>query len=93
MSRLLQINEIVGQPVAKKSKAANLSQQEVADRTNLNTEGIGPIQRGVKPLRLSSLLKLATLFRCGIDKLLSESSTGLTGQAQCMTSIQLVFPK
>lgn len=49
MSRLLQINKIVGQPVTKKSKAADLSQQEVAGRTNLNTEGIGPIQRGVTP--------------------------------------------
>lgn len=87
MSRQVQINKLVGRLVAKKREAVSLTQEDVAERLNLNTESYGRIERGVTPLTVSRLVKLATLFQCGIDELVLETSTGLTGQAQYIANM------
>lgn len=87
MSRQVQINKIVGRLVAKKREAVPLTQEDVAAHINLSTEGYGRIERGVTPLTVSRLVKLATLFQCGIDELVLETSTGLTGQAQYIANM------
>lgn len=82
MSRQLQLNQIVGRLVAKKREAAGFKQDEVAERINLGLEGYARIERGITPLTVSRLVKLADIFGCSITELVIETSTGLSAQAQ-----------
>lgn len=82
MSRQAQLRKIVGQCIAKKREAAGLTQEAVAERISMSTEGYARYERGETPPSLVTLGRLATIFECGIDDLVVEASTGLTAQAQ-----------
>jgi transcriptional regulator with XRE-family HTH domain len=82
MSRQAQLSQIVGKLVAKKREAAGLTQEDVGERINLSVEGYARIERGITPLSVSRLVKLADIFGCSITELVIETSTGLTAQAQ-----------
>ncbi|MHC3434946.1 helix-turn-helix domain-containing protein [Delftia lacustris] len=87
MSRQVQLNKIVGRCIAKKREAAGMSQEEVADKLHMSTEGYARYERGETPASLMKLSKLATLYGCGLDELVVETSTGLTAQAQHIANL------
>lgn len=87
MSRQYQLNKIIGRCIAKKRHEAGLTQEDVAEALNLSTEGYGRYERGETPASLLRLSKLATLFGCGLDELVVETSTGLTAQAQHIANL------
>lgn len=87
MSRQVQLNKIVGQRIAQRREAAGLVQQDVADRINLGLEGYARIERGITPLTVSRLVKLADILGCSIAELVVETSTGLSAQAQHIANL------
>ena len=87
MSRQVQLNKIVGRCIAKKREQAGLTQETVADLIHMSTEGYARYERGETPASLMRLSKLATIFKCGIDELVVETSTGLTAQAQHIANL------
>ncbi|WP_028211603.1 helix-turn-helix domain-containing protein [Paraburkholderia mimosarum] len=87
MSRQLQLNKIVGTLVAKKRDAAGLTQEDVAERINLGLEAYARIERGITPLTVSRLVKLADIFCCSITELVIETSTGISAQAEHIANL------
>ncbi|OPK50400.1 hypothetical protein B5G54_03765, partial [Ralstonia solanacearum] len=87
MSRQVQLNKIVGRLIAKKREALNLTQEEMAHRMNLGTEGYARLERGITPVTVSRLVKLADIFQCGVAELVVETSTGITAQAQHIANL------
>lgn len=87
MSRQVQLNKIVGRLIAKKREALNLTQEEIAHRMNLGTEGYARLERGITPVTVSRLVKLADIFQCGVAELVVETSTGITAQAQHIANL------
>lgn len=53
----------------------------------MSTEGYARYERGETPVSLLKLNDLATIFKCGIDELVVEASTGLTAQAQHIANL------
>lgn len=64
-----------------------MRQEDVAERINLGLEGYARIERGITPLTVSRLVKLAEIFGCSITELVIEASTGLTAQAQHIANL------
>lgn len=87
MSRQLQLRKIVGQCIARKREAVGMTQEAVAERMYMSTEGYARYERGETPPSLVKLGRLATIFQCGIDELVVETSTGLTAQAQHIANL------
>ena len=82
MSRQVHLHKIVGRCIAKRRHATGMSQETVAGLMQMSTEGYARYERGDTPVSLLKLNDLATIFKCGIDELVVEASTGLTAQAQ-----------
>lgn len=87
MSRQVQLHKIVGRCIAKKRDAAGMSQEHVAELLHMSTEGYARYERGETPASLLKLNRLATIFQCGIDELIVETSAGLTAQAQRIANL------
>ena len=64
----------VGQTIAKKRDMADLTQGEVATRLDIGEEAVSRMERGTAAPDVFRLHELATLFKCGIDELVVESS-------------------
>lgn len=64
-----------------------MTQEAVAERMYMSTEGYARYERGETPPSLVKLGRLATIFQCGIDELVVETSTGLTAQAQHIANL------
>lgn len=82
MSRQLDIRKIIGRCIAKKRDQAGLTQEEVAHRLNMSTEGYARYERGTAAVDLPKLAKIAAIFKCGLDELVVETSNGVSAQAQ-----------
>lgn len=82
MSRQLDIRKIIGRCIAKKRDQVGLTQEEVAHRLHMSTEGYARYERGTTAIELLKLAKIATIFGCGLDELVVETSNGVSAQAQ-----------
>lgn len=87
MSRQEQLSKIVGRLIAKKREQRGMTQEAVANKIALSTEGYARIERGITPLTVPRLARLAVIFQCGVDELVIEASTGLTAQAQHIANL------
>ncbi|RAS10891.1 DNA-binding XRE family transcriptional regulator [Microvirgula sp. AG722] len=64
----------VGKSIARHRQAANLTQDEVAERLGIGNEAVSRIERGIVMPTVARLVELAQIFRCETADLLSESS-------------------
>ena len=87
MSCQVQLHKIGGRRIAKKRDAAGMSQEHVAALMHMSIEGYARYECGETPASLLKLNRLATIFQCGIDELIVETSTGLTAQAQRIANL------
>lgn len=73
--------EKIGQCIAKRRLAANLTQDQVAEKLGIGYEAISRMERGKSIPTIIRLAELAEIFGCGIQELLVESSSRPEDQA------------
>lgn len=87
MSRQLGIRKIVGRRIAQKRDQVGLTQEQVAERIALSREAYARYERGTADVSLGKLIKIAAVFKCSVEELIVETSTGATAQAQHIANL------
>lgn len=87
MSRQLQLRHLVGQRIRNMRKSAGLSQEKAAELLDLSTEGYAKYERGDSSPNIMFLDKLSKAFNCTIVELITETSVGLSSQAQHIANL------
>ena len=82
MSRQEQLKQIVGKRIAQKRDEAGMTQMQVAEKLHMTEDAYARIERGVTEASLMRLSQLSKIFQCGVDELVTATSTGLTAQAK-----------
>jgi transcriptional regulator with XRE-family HTH domain len=75
------VNKKIGRTIAKKRKATDLTQEEVAEHLGIGTEAFSRIERGLVSPGILKLYELADLFDCGVETFLVEGSRRPSDQA------------
>lgn len=73
--------ELIGKSIAKRRLAANLTQDQVAEKLGIGYEAVSRIERGKSIPTVIRLWELAEIFDCEIQELLTESSPRPDDQA------------
>lgn len=68
------INRKIGKIIARKRKAAGLTQEEVAEHLEIGTEAFSRIERGLNSAGILKLYLLADMFGCGVESFFVEGS-------------------
>lgn len=68
-------------------KSAGLSQEKAAVLLDLSTEGYAKYERGESSPNIMFLEKLSKAFNCTIIELITETSVGLSAQAQHISNL------
>jgi transcriptional regulator with XRE-family HTH domain len=58
--------KIIGEAIRLRRKAADLTQEELAERVNLNPKYIGEVERGEKIISIEALLRIASALKTPI---------------------------
>ncbi len=74
--------ELIGKSIAKRRLAANLTQDQVAEKLGIGYEAVSRIERGKSIPTVIRLVELAEVFGCGVHELLTESSNRPNDQAE-----------
>ena len=82
MSRQVQLRKIVGRQIAKKRKEAGLTQEAMGPLVHLSTEGYARYERGETVPDIMFLEKLSAIFECSVVELVTQTSIGVSAQAQ-----------
>ena len=67
------IYQIVGENIRTRLRRARLSQEQLAEKTDLNTNYIGEIERAEKKITLETLEKIAKALDVRISDLMGEN--------------------
>jgi transcriptional regulator with XRE-family HTH domain len=67
------VYQIVGENIRTRRRRAHLSQEQLAEKTDLNTNYIGEIERAEKKITLETLEKVAKVLGVRISDLLGEN--------------------
>ncbi|MCD4485344.1 helix-turn-helix domain-containing protein [Chromobacterium vaccinii] len=82
-----QLNQRVGQAVARHRKALGMNQEDLAEKLGVGLEAISRLERGrIKPT-LVRLLELAEVLGCSVNDLLSETSVNPGDQARYLEQL------
>jgi transcriptional regulator with XRE-family HTH domain len=66
------IYQIVGETIRTRRRRAHLSQEKLAEKTNLNRNYIGEIERAEKNITLETLEKIAKALDLRVGELLDD---------------------
>lgn len=67
------VYQIVGENIRTMRRRAHLSQEQLAEKTDLNTNYVGEIERAEKKITLETLEKIAKVLGVRISDLLGEN--------------------
>jgi transcriptional regulator with XRE-family HTH domain len=70
MQDLLQVKIKLGERVRSLREKRGLSQEDLAHETGFGRSFMSAIERGKKDVRISTLVKLATIFKVSLSQLL-----------------------
>ncbi|MGB7388958.1 MAG: helix-turn-helix transcriptional regulator [Pseudomonas neustonica] len=71
-----------GDAIRRRRLAANLTQEQVAEKLGLGNEAVSRLERGVASLSVARLFELSELFGCEAADLLTEGSVRTNDQAR-----------
>lgn len=72
----------IGQAIARRRAAANLTQEQLAEKLDIGSEAVSRLERGVASLSVARLFQLSELFGCDTADLLTEGSVRTGDQAR-----------
>lgn len=70
----------VGKAIAQYRQAAQLTQDEVAERLGIGNEAVSRMERGIVVPTIVRLVELAEIFQCAASDFLAKTSTLATDQ-------------
>lgn len=70
-----ELRELIGSNIAKYRRACGMTQDKLAEKLDITTSYISRVERGVKKLKLSSLVKTADILGVSCDALLKPNVT------------------
>jgi transcriptional regulator with XRE-family HTH domain len=73
---------MIGRTIAKKRRAADYTQEQVAERLGIGNEAFSRIERGLVSPGIFKLYEMAEMFGCGVETFLIEGSRRPTDQAE-----------
>ena len=73
--------EFIGQCIAKRRLAANLTQDQVAEKLGIDYEAVSRMERGKSVPTVLRVVELADIFGCEVQELLTEFSNRPDDQA------------
>lgn len=76
-----QLGGVVGRAIARQRIAADLTQEQVAERLGIGNEAVSRMERGVVMPTIGRLAELADIFQCETADLLTEASNRASDQA------------
>lgn len=79
-----------GQAIRRRRLAADLTQEEVAEKLGVGNEAVSRLERGVASLSVTRLFELSELFGCEAAELLTEGNVRVDDQAR---QLQLLLSK
>lgn len=82
-----QLASVVGRAIARQRIAAELTQEQVAERLGIGNEAVSRIERGIVMPTVARLAELADIFQCDLPVLLTEASNRSGDQATYLTSL------
>lgn len=82
----LQLGRRLGQGIAERRKAFGWTQDQLAERLEVDAETVSRFERGVTLPALVTLEKIAGILKSGIADLLSESAAAPSDQAIRITA-------
>ena len=82
-----ELAKVIGNAIAKRRKASNLTQEEVAEHLNIGNEAVSRMERGTVMPTISRLVELAEIFNCSAGELLVESSNSSVDQEKIIASL------
>lgn len=85
--------EKIGQCIAKRRLAANLTQDQVAEKLGIGYEAVSRMERGISIPTIIRLTELAEIFSCGVHELLLESSSRPEDQAEHIKNMLIKLSK
>jgi transcriptional regulator with XRE-family HTH domain len=68
----MNLNQRIGRNVQRRREARGWSQQQLADRIQVERPYVSMIEAGVRSVSLEVLAKLATVFQCSMGEVLGE---------------------
>ncbi|MEX3924492.1 helix-turn-helix domain-containing protein [Paraburkholderia sp. BR10936] len=78
---------MIGRTIAKKRRAADYTQEQVAERLGIGNEAFSRIERGLVSPGISKLYEMAEMFGCGVESFLIEGSRRPTDQAEYLQQL------
>lgn len=82
----LALAKVIGNTIAKRRKAAGLTQEQVAERLSIGNEAVSRIERGTVIPTVVRLIELAEIFDCPVADLLIASSTRADDQSSLIAA-------
>ncbi len=67
--------EALGRQIRRRRQNINMTQERLAERSNISASFLGHIERGSRKASLETLISIANALGVGTDKLLKESLT------------------
>ena len=85
----------LGKRIKAARKQAGLTQEDLADRLGMSTTHISVIERGVKPPKLDTFVRLANVLNVSADNLLQDvvSNSQLSAANELADSIMQLPPQ
>lgn len=73
-----ELTVLIGNNIAKYRKRANMTQAELAEKLDVSVSFISRVERGLKRLKLSSLILVAEILGISCDALLKIDDTAVS---------------
>jgi transcriptional regulator with XRE-family HTH domain len=81
------LTKAVGNAIAKRRLASNLTQEQVAERLMIGNEAVSRMERGTVMPTVARLMELAEIFKCPAGDLLDEFSNRAEDQEKVMMKL------
>ncbi len=81
------IAKVAAENIARRRKAAGLTQAQVAERLSVEKESISRMESGRMALNLERLQQFADIYGCTVSDLIEDGSADVQAQAQSLTEM------
>ncbi len=82
-----ELAKLIGKTIAARRIAANLTQEQVAERLGIGSEAVSRMERGTVMPTIARLIDLAKTFDCHVSELLTEASYVANDQAKLIAEL------
>ena len=74
--------KLIGERIKKARKNLGLTQQELAEKLNVSIGYVSQVERGITKISLDLLGAIASIYKCDVASLITESAVNSTAYAE-----------